>query len=305
MRGDYCVRFMSFSKKTFLRMAGVFVLVLSVFFGAGFFEVSAATYKGKVVKSADGMVKGETTECELIGGSENAKFAFFLARTNDNSLSTLCSNYRPWAGSSNELSDYKSAVLGAVSKAESLLDGRGQSFAFYRSNKIFSSDSSDICPKILSSKNFIYTNNGWVMNGSGGAAANFFEAHFCLNGGLLGRSTALFHEQIGHGFASLMDEYGMSGGGLNVPPSIWPGYNCTNDSGCQKWKIAGNNLDEGCFEGCYPYAGTRYRSSSNSIMSDDRIGGSGLSKLQIFILDDLIRSDRLFTNIDKLFKESL
>lgn len=298
---------MSFSKKASRVLTGMLLLLV---FGASFVSVSAATYKGKVVKSADGMVKGETKpECELIGGSENAKFAFFLARANTSgAASLLCGSFQNWSGSS---ADFNSATSSAASTALSLLGSRAQSFAIYRSNKIFKYDVSPICSEIENSKKYIYKNYGWVVNGAkiGAFAANGFgdEAYYCSLGSLSQRPTAFFHEQIGHGFARLMDEYDLSMGGASlVPVSNWPGYNCTKDSGCWKWKPAGSELDEGCFEGCYPYAGTRYRSSDKNIMRDDRASGAGPSKLHLYIIDELIKSDRNFSteNIADL-KESL
>lgn len=226
---------------------------------------------------------GQNDACHFVYGNENAKYIFILVRTNSRS----CDDFYTTATGSvivlhptqewnkNDKSEYESfkSAVEKMSKDISFAPDGKNNFAVYRSDLIAQSAGSfsdPSCPKGT------FVSNGFICKNKMRANAKLRGyAYYSLQDIF---PTLLAHEQIGHAFAQLDDEYEECGKDLANFSS--PHYNCTSKDKVKtitqsgwlwnsvKYETKWGQLDDAKL-GC-GYSQNYYRPTENSIMRNNR-----------------------------------
>lgn len=212
----------------------------------------------------------ETTCHYVVGNRDSAKYIFVLMRSNDwfwkDKTENACeTKVERWQKEDDaDLKKFKDKVKKFAEGYQYLNDTDGD-FAIYESTQIGSWDST--CPPGKK-----YYGYGYVYKGTGNrAAAHYFgHATYCMDEE--NPAQAFAHEQPGHSFADLDDEYTNSK--ENPNKFSWkPHLNCTVDPSCAKWGSKKDGCELGCSYAEYSIKSEDngqigfYRSSENSIMN--------------------------------------
>ena len=165
---------------------------------------------------------GQNSTCHFVYGNENAKYKFILIRGKGGCSGTdnPCEQKSNWGQNDQKsFESFKKAVETMAKDIDYAPDG-AKSFAVYRSDLVADKDPS--CPPLKK-----FDSYGYICQGSGGSAYARFRgnAAYCLDWIKPGYPV-LAHEQIGHAFAQLDDEYENCNMNPNRHPS--PHYNCTD-----------------------------------------------------------------------------
>ena len=226
-------------------------------------------------------ISDDADGCQFIYGNKDAKFILILARINTHFIglsSQPCSDsVEMWDENNTDQTDtFKTKVSFASSGANA--NDLSDNFGVYRSDKVFTTTQTNICPDVESKKE--YVSYGWIQNGSGKTAYGDMgnNAYYCI-GNI--SPNVLAHEQIGHNFAFLSDEY--SPYKKFNDAKLEHNYNCTTNKECTKWKT----IETGCHSGCLTQ--DSYRSSENSLMNN-HLTASAFSALQEYIIKKTISS---------------
>ena len=221
-------------------------------------------------------------DCKFVYGNKNAKFILILARINTHFVglpSQPCSDsLETWDTNNEDQADIFREKVSLASSGVNV-NNLADNFGVYRSNKVFETTEKNICPDVESGKEFV--SYGWVQNGSGKSAYAEIggnNSYYCIKNI---KPVALAHEQIGHNFALLMDEYILYNETFSEK-KYTHNYNCTADKTCTKWQ----KIEAGCYSGCFTPDG--YRSAENNLMKDT--SASGFSTLQEYIIKKTIEN---------------
>ena len=206
-----------------------------------------------------------SSRCELINGYPDASFIFILARVNDG---TACAYPSDWSYAMNWES-----VAKEFSKGLNYVPGPIRTkFGLYLSDKIFPITSAGAviseCDKSVSfSEEVQRFMVGFVQHTSypddeydtAYFAPEEDQVVYCSSEALPAEVFA--HEQIGHQFGGLDDEYENEAQAIFSPIIT---LNCTADPRGEKWKSFGGDS----YKGCYTRKERLYRSSFDSLMRD-------------------------------------
>ena len=243
------------------------------------------------------------SQCELIAGNPNADFVFVLARAKfgvpvAGFEENQCKNSKDWNDNNpSELGEFKTLTSEMAGGLNLISSGSQSHFAIYRLDVLY--DAGDLqddgsrpklqkviqkdCPNALKNKLLSY---GFVYNGSENGHSVEGNSYYCIKG--MNYKDRLFaHEQIGHIFARMADEYYVQAQKTCNPDEVW--INITKDKQCSKWQniVSAPN----CYAGCQCSKKSDgdqskcFRSTENSIMRDTLMDGGIFSPLQNYIVD--------------------
>jgi hypothetical protein len=245
---------------------------------------SNATGTGTTSSTGTGCTScGQANTCYWLAGSKNkdTKYIFIIMRS-DNFREILCNEVHDyWGDGKNTWQSFRKIAQKFANGINYITNKQlvNNDVAVYVSSVVGGSDPN--CP--AGTVDQIY---GFVQNGKGDkASARPGVAYYCFTSGeaKYGRSydKIFAHEQIGHAFAFLEDEYvNTSVNPNNVTP--FSSYNCTADSKCTKW---GNKKDV-CLKGCR-YTNLFRRSSVDSLMRSN--SATGFGTLNSYIIEETIK----------------
>lgn len=211
--------------------------------------------------------------CDFVYGNQNAKIVFILARAN-NPGTSLCSG--SWQNTNTEYENFKQQVSSAASGA-GIFGGSSNQFGVWVAKNVVQGGGGSVCSDIESKAS--YYSHGWVVNGNGNGAESYIggrDAYYCKN---TLTKNIFAHEQVGHNFGGLMDEY--IGYPMSFVNMFKYKYNCSSDASCSKWA----GIDSGCVSGCAATDATLYRSSSSSFMRTSL--SSYVSPIQQYVIDTM------------------
>jgi hypothetical protein len=228
----------------------------------------------------------ETTCHYVVGNRDSAKYIFVLMRSNDwfwkDKTENACeTKVERWQKENDaDLKQFKDKVKEFAQGYKYLNDTDGD-FAIYESTQIGSWDYT--CPP--GEKYYGY---GYVYKGTGDRAAAYSGGYatYCMDEKYPAKTFA--HEQPGHSFASLDDEYTDSKQNPNNFSSKLH-LNCTEDVLCMKWIGKKDSCERGCFytelalKSSDNKVTSFYRSSENSIMNH-HYNASGFDTLNSWII---------------------
>jgi hypothetical protein len=238
------------------------------------------------------------SKCEFIAGNKDAKFKFIIVKYDDPAKIKYRSPCeKPVFWDKNDKKQIKRFEENAKKLAGGLdyLDPEFRSqFAVYISDKILSTttnipdevDVEDDCG--IGDGATVYFN--YVQNSERGILNGFFDnfsdrafahegsgSYYCINElDEKKRSGFVFaHEQIGHSFASLSDEYfDLASDAKERDGAVRDSINCTVDPKCKKW----SKITSGCYEGCMYMKKGVFRSSDTSAMKNYHTNFSNFQK---------------------------
>ncbi len=232
--------------------------------------------------------------CEFVAGNQNAEFVFIIGRTNIGKHGNACAKPDVWIKDDPNQLEKFNLMTSQMSAGLNLLppDIR-RNFSIYRSKLVYGTtddkngawieymtiqDSFTIAetckydiPKFRDVRAFMA---GFIQNGAEGRAYTGFgisdPAFYCIDANFSSSNLArvFAHEQIGHQFANLDDEYFMASvSDSENNKGKRSSKNCTTNPQCNKW----SEFTEGCFQGCLYMRDGVYRSSKNSIMGSGEV----------------------------------
>lgn len=223
--------------------------------------------------------------CHYLEGSYRADNIFVLMRRNDSpggagSKHNCATKLEQWReGNTDDLNLFENKAKDFAKGYRYLNDAKGQ-FAVYESTLIGASDPT--CPAGKK-----YTGYGYVYKGTGNrAAGGSMGAQYCID--IDAPSQIFAHEQPGHIFALLQDEYVNT----KLNPNLFyhrPNRNCTADPACAKWGPKKESCELGCLYAEYSLKVSDssrvgvYRSSKNSLMRSHLLS-SGFDTLNSWII---------------------
>ncbi len=260
------------------------------------------------VKTANLSGNGRGKQCELLAGSKNADFVFMLARSkfgvpSDGMKKTDCSNAVDWDGAKQTDLDAFKAMASEMANGLDLVESSNQShFAVYRMDEIYDGTNDNVlqdiikkdCQEASNNKLFSY---GYIYNseglaGGGAKSGKAYAAHstkkafYCIKNDP-NQDKVFTHEQIGHIFAKLEDEYPLP---ECIGSNFWY-HNVTRNSSCAKWQNIALS-PENCFKGCNCKAEENncFRSTYNSIMRNHWEPGGVLNTVQNYIINACVQN---------------
>lgn len=205
--------------------------------------------------------KDPKNTCHFVYGNENAKYIFIFYRVNDSPILS-CSGDK-WKGDAKEFAGFMDTIknqfaIGIDYSAEK------NDFGVFASSLVgYTKDSS--CPpsRDLYGRNYVLKGmptTEMLAYSIKSKAMGVYCSDYS-NVAIGGKPSEIFaHEQIGHGFGKLNDEY-VSATKYNTDPPI---YNCASlQTGCKKW----GDPKLTCYPGCL-YSNDYVRSADNSIMNN-------------------------------------
>jgi len=213
--------------------------------------------------------------CHLIYGSRDARFVFVLMRANVENLgqhTNPCAKSEDWDEKSlSELNYFRDMARNFAKGLD--LSKLHERFGVWVSDKVGVDDAD--CPV------GDFTSYGYVIKGAKDsnnkayAIVSSKKAVYCSGEGELEEAPQIFaHEQIGHIFAKLDDEYETCNGSPQGFESM-PHYNCTDpknvvNEGIFKYKTKWGELGTVPHQGC-GYSNTLVRATLNSVMRNHRM----------------------------------
>lgn len=231
------------------------------------------TYTSSDCNGMCGGTPPSSSGCDFIYGNQNAKVIFILARAN-NPGTSLCSG--TWQNTDSEYASFKQLVSSAASGA-GIFGGASSQFGVWAARSVVQGGGGSVCSDIESAAS--YYSHGWVVNGNGSGAESYIggrDAYYCKN---FITPVVFAHEQVGHNFGGLMDEY--VGYPMSYVNMFAYQYNCASDASCSKWV----SIDPGCMSGCAATDRTLYRSSSDSFMKS--ASSSYVSPIQQYVVETM------------------
>jgi hypothetical protein len=225
-----------------------------------------------------GCKKQTKGRCTLIQGSKNATKIFIISRSDFTTANNTCNSPLKWdANNAQQKSKFEKTVSDMSGGVGFLNYKDEKEFAVYRSDKIYGKNElSKYAVEKECAADIPNMNNGpvyisFIQNGEGKWSADDgrafayaknpeLPAFYCVE--QWGLDAVFAHEQLGHQFAGLVDEYEDQNIAKNKNGMVYNSFNCTKDSKCSKWKADSG----GCVEGCLYMNKGAYRSDDNSIM---------------------------------------
>lgn len=247
-----------------------------------------ASNAAEKIKTANLSGTGGEKQCEFLTGTRGAKAIIMLRRAQKNTATNnfVCAE-ADWDANNNQsqLDQFKQLASSLASGLSEVPSADSNFFAVYRMDAIYdgSNDSkirdiiSGDCPEVNDN---VFLSFGDIFNGTGDAACTNVHtkrAQYCTDDSTPGKSLA--HEQVGHAFAQLLDEYPTHNISLG-----WT--NVTKDNKCQKWQF----IAPGCFQGCMESETNCFRSTENSIMRYHYEADGVFSPVQNYIIDACVNN---------------
>lgn len=256
--------------------------------------INIASNATEKTKTANLSGTARNKQCELLAGSKNADFIFMLMRSQfgapDNTIKISdCTNSKNWDNASQtDLNEFKTITSEMANGLKQVRSADQPYFAVYRMDEVYDGTNGNKlleiiqkdCPEAAKNKLFSY---GYIYNGGCELAfsrSTTRNAYYCEKDDKY-RDKSFAHEQVGHAFAKLKDEY------LTKNCDILPWSNITKDSGCAKWKSIASSPN--CYKECSCSKGACFRSTVNSIMRHHYLSDGIFSPLQDYIISACVK----------------
>lgn len=252
--------------------------------------IKIASNATESIKTANLSGVGRDKQCELLAGNKNAPYVFMLIRAQQGVPAEAykyneCENVNNWDSTNQkELSDFRTYAKSLAFGLNQVASTDRNYFAVYRLDEIYDGSNGSKLQEIMNRdcsdvNSNVFFSYGYIYKGQGDhayAIPSTKNGYYCMNESYADK--VFTHEQIGHCFASLKDEY------VTNQNDAFPWSNVTKDNKCGKWQF----IAAGCYMGCNVSVTTCFRSTFNSIMR--YFDGGILSPVQNYIITACVRN---------------